>query len=111
MLDDYVAEQGLQRLDCLKIDVDSFDFEVLQGAVETLQRFDPFVICELNHALARRGTTNVAALEWMCEQGYQETLVLDHDNFVFRRGTSLRDGLKRSEMRVMFGEPYRPSGE
>lgn len=84
-IDQLVQNLGLTRLDCLKIDVDSFDFEVLQGAEETLARFDPWLVVELNHALGQRGQNNMAALDWLVERGYRHTLVLDYDNFVLRR--------------------------
>lgn len=86
-IDDMVAQLGLARVDCLKIDVDSFDFEVLQGAEETLRRFDPWLVVELNHALGQRGQSNMAALDWLVERGYRESLVLDFDNFITRRST------------------------
>lgn len=85
-VDDFVDRRGLDRVDCIKIDVDSFDFEVLQGAQRTMERFDPYVVVELNHALSRRQQSNVEALHWLGRQGYTRALVLDHDNFVMRRG-------------------------
>lgn len=84
-IDDFVAARRLDRLDCLKIDVDSFDFEVLLGAERTLERFDPWLVVELNHALGQRGYSNMAALDWLLQRGYAHGLVLDHDNFIFRR--------------------------
>lgn len=83
---DLLVEQlGLGRLDCLKIDVDSFDFEVLMGAEKTLAALDPWLVVELNHALGQRGYNNVAALDWLLARGYRHALVLDHDNFIVRR--------------------------
>lgn len=86
-IDDLVDQLGLTRIDCLKIDVDSFDFEVLQGSEQTLRRFDPWLVVELNHALGQRGQSNMAALDWLVERGYGDSLVLDYDNFVTRRRT------------------------
>lgn len=85
-VDQMVRELNLERLDLLKIDVDSFDFEVLQGAVETLKRFNPYIIVELNHALAKRNQTVNAALAWLSGQGYDGALVLDEENFILKRG-------------------------
>lgn len=88
-LDKFVREQGLTRLDCVKVDVDGFDLEVLKGARETLRRFDPWLVVELNHALATRGQSVGDALLWLRAEGYTEALVLDQENFVLRRsGTS-----------------------
>lgn len=84
-LDDFIAEHKLERVDCLKIDVDSFDFEVLRGAEQTLQKHDPVVVVELNHALAKRNQSAGEALAWLAERGYRQALVLDHDNFVLQR--------------------------
>ena len=86
-LDQFVEQHlKLQRLDCIKIDVDSFDFEVLMGGEKTLDRFDPWLVVELNHALNVRGQSNMAALSWLRHRGYRQALVLDHDNFILRRG-------------------------
>lgn len=84
-LDDFMVARQFTRIDALKIDVDSFDFEVLQGTAELLRRFDPWVVVELNHGLNRRGQSVPQALEWMCQQGYRDCLCLDYDNYVFKR--------------------------
>jgi FkbM family methyltransferase len=39
------------RIDCLKIDVAKFRFEVLRGAERTLLKYDPFIVIELNDTL------------------------------------------------------------
>ncbi len=84
-LDQFVEQLNLQKLDCVKIDVDSFDFEVLMGAEKTLERFDPWLVVELNHALGVRGYSNMTALSWLLDRGYRHALVLDHENFILRR--------------------------
>lgn len=84
-IDILTEELNLQKLDCLKIDVDSFDFEVLMGAEKTLEKFDPWLVVELNHALGVRGYSNMAALSWLVERGYKNTIVLDFDNFIFKK--------------------------
>ena len=53
-LDDFVDRHRIERVDCIKIDVDSFDFDVLRGAEQTLLRRNPVVVVELNDALAKR---------------------------------------------------------
>lgn len=86
-IDDFVDANCLARIDCIKIDVDSFDFEVLQGAERTLLKYNPYVMVELNHALSKRGQSNMQALDWLLSLGYKEALVLDYDNFLTRLGT------------------------
>lgn len=84
-IDSLVDCLQLKKLDCLKIDVDSFDFEVLKGAEKVIEEFDPWIVVELNHALAVRGQSNMAAIEWLINKGYNQALVLDYDNFILKR--------------------------
>jgi FkbM family methyltransferase len=98
-LDDFVEHEKIIKIDCIKIDVDSFDFEVLQGAENILKNFNPYIIVELNHALNKRNQSNMQALEWMKTHGYDETLCLEYENFVFKKGV---DFLKKNEMKVSF---------
>jgi len=100
-IDTMVAQLGLNRLDCLKIDVDSFDFEVLMGAEVTLERFNPWLVVELNHALGVRGYSNMTALNWLCEKGYSESLVLDSENFVLRKQSALHSSFESREMKLI----------
>lgn len=84
-LDKFVSEHNLQKVDCLKIDVDSFDFECLLGAENFLRDHDPWLVVELNHALSRRGQSDAAAFAWLSRLGYKEALVLDNENYIMRR--------------------------
>ncbi|GAB1409757.1 hypothetical protein MASR1M90_09110 [Desulfovibrionales bacterium] len=88
-IDFFVKQAGLSRLDCIKIDVDSYDFEVLKGAKDTLIKFNPYIMVELNHALSKRGQSNVEALEWLAGLGYTEAIVIDHENFLLKRGLKI----------------------
>lgn len=47
-IDDLVERQGLTRLDFVKIDVEGFETEVLDGAVQSFERFRPLVFAEFN---------------------------------------------------------------
>ena len=69
-LDAFVAEHGITRLDLIKSDVDGFDLEVLKGARETRPRLDPWIIIELNDALATRNQSVGQALAWLEAEGY-----------------------------------------
>jgi FkbM family methyltransferase len=84
-IDDFVSEREISRLDALKIDVDSFDFEVLMGAERTLARFDPYVVVELNDALSKRQHSNAEAFDWLSKRGYSEARVLEYENYVLKR--------------------------
>lgn len=103
--DDFVAEHQPSRIDCLKIDVDSFDFEVLRGAEQTLRKYNPTVVIELNHALSKRNQSAGEALAWLARLGYREALVLDHDNFVLQRERSHPDA--DVSLNLLFPAPMR----
>ncbi len=102
--DDFVAEHRPARIDCLKIDVDSFDFEVLRGAEKTLLAHNPLIVIELNHALAKRNQSAGEALSWLAQHGYRQALVLDHDNFVLQRD---RDHVGTAALSLVFPLPLR----
>ena len=85
-IDDFVRKHGITRLDCIKIDTDSYDFEVLQGARQTIASLNPFIMVELNYALAERNQTVAQALGWLLEVGYTTCTVFDGENFLLKRG-------------------------
>ena len=82
-IDDFVAESNVKRLDLLKIDVDGFDVEVLEGARKTLLQLKPRVVIELNHALSTRQASVSDAFAIMKEAGYPSIRVLDKENYLF----------------------------
>lgn len=88
-IDDFVEANGVTKLDAIKIDVDSFDLEVLLGAEKTLRRFDPYVVVELNHALNKRQQSNAQAFHWLSTLGYCEAEVLEYENYVLKRSDNL----------------------
>jgi FkbM family methyltransferase len=92
-LDDFFEGRDLTRLDCVKIDVDGFDLEVLKGAERTLRRFNPWIVIELNHALATRGQSVSDAFLWLQSQGYGSAFAMDKENFLLRR----REGERATE--------------
>lgn len=46
-LDEYVNTNGLSKVDLLKIDVEAAEKKVIAGALQTLKRDFPFIICEV----------------------------------------------------------------
>jgi FkbM family methyltransferase len=81
-IDDYCKINNIEKIDLLKIDVDSYDFELLKGAVNTLKKLKPIVTVELNHALHLRNTTPQNVIDWMQSLGYVQTNITD-ENYTF----------------------------
>lgn len=53
-LDEWVTANGLGRVDLIKLDVEGSELTVLDGAGETLRRFRPAMVVELNPITMRR---------------------------------------------------------
>lgn len=107
-LDDFIDQHRIERVDCIKIDVDSFDFEVLRGAEQTLLKKNPVIVVELNDALAKRNQSAGEALAWLARRGYRRAVVLDHDNFMLQRGAEVvpaPDGT--ASLELVFQRPLR----
>ena len=47
-LDLFIEQHGISRLDLMKIDVEGFEMEVLEGAVRTIERLRPALLIEFN---------------------------------------------------------------
>jgi len=81
-IDDFIDQRKLE-IDLIKIDVDSYDYEVLLGAKKTLLEQSPIVIVELNHALEKRGFKAEDGINFMNEIGYKLDKILDLENYIF----------------------------
>lgn len=80
---DTFAKQNNLKIDLIKIDVDSYDFEVLQGSKNVLQTQEPIVVVELNHALHKRSYTPQNAIDFMDSIGYKIQRLFDNENYYF----------------------------
>lgn len=71
-LDDWVATQGCERVDFLKIDVDGFEIDVLEGAVGTLDRFKPRIMMEFApYVFRERGRSFEELVVLLAKSGYR----------------------------------------
>lgn len=71
-LDTLVAEEGLPRVDVIKIDVEGAEMRVLQGAQHTLQTFRPLLIVELSdRTLRMQGATSSQVRSFLRDAGYR----------------------------------------
>ncbi|MFN3704670.1 MAG: FkbM family methyltransferase [Thermoflexales bacterium] len=70
-LDEIVHEFGLQKVDLVKIDVEGMEGAVLRGAEETLSRFRPLLIIELDRSREEVwGDSPEAILTYLERMGY-----------------------------------------
>jgi FkbM family methyltransferase len=70
-LDKFVKERGLARLDVVKIDVEGFEMNVLQGAEASLRRFHPRLFIELDDGnLRQQGSSAQELVGWLMGLGY-----------------------------------------
>lgn len=71
-LDDYVAAQGVARVDAIKLDIEGAELDALEGAAESLRRFRPAVVMELNAGpLEAAGRSVAEVLAFWRAQGYR----------------------------------------
>lgn len=83
-LDDLCQQLPLDRLDLLKLDIDSYEYEALAGATMMLKRFNPVVIVELNQALLERNRKPEDVVALMNNYGYQR-LGCFNENHLFKQ--------------------------
>ncbi|GAB5506738.1 MAG: hypothetical protein Rhirs2KO_19010 [Rhizobiaceae bacterium] len=84
-VDEFVSDQGIEKVNLIKIDVDGFDLEALKGARQTLIDQNPYVMIELNHALATRNQSVGEALTWLIGLGYRRAEIYDEENYLLKR--------------------------
>lgn len=77
-LDDYAREQGLGRLDVIKLDVEGSELRALRGATELLRTFRPTLLIEINTAHSRAMGYSPEAISDLLEPlGYSMRIIGD----------------------------------
>lgn len=70
-LDRVVAQSGLDRVDFIKIDVEGYEPAVLRGAEETIRRFRPVLLIEIeDRHLDKFGADSSTVVDIMMAHGY-----------------------------------------
>jgi FkbM family methyltransferase len=68
----------LTRLDFIKIDAEGFEHKILKGGEETIKKFKPIMVIEINnHALLRNGTSDNDVFVYLNELGYYYKNIYD----------------------------------
>ncbi|HOX07244.1 MAG TPA: FkbM family methyltransferase [Planctomycetota bacterium] len=71
-LDVVLSEEGIGRVDCIKVDVEGAEEMVLRGGRATLERWRPAVIFEVNRAAAQAlGLSPQGAWDFLASLGYE----------------------------------------
>lgn len=71
-LDSYVATNSLQRLDFIKADIEGAEFPMLKGAEETLRKYHPMLMLEIQaHSTRLFGYEPEDIFRWLKELGYK----------------------------------------
>jgi hypothetical protein len=83
-LDAIVSSSGISRVDVLKIDVEGAELLVLKGAQETLARFRPYLLVELDDDLLKpMQTSSSEVISFLQGLGYAAGARYDGANFEF----------------------------
>lgn len=71
-LDAYWSTHGGDRLDLIKCDTDGWEAHVFRGGEQTLRRFRPVLLFEINPSgLAARGASVDVVVRWLSDLGYR----------------------------------------
>lgn len=82
-IDSFAAGQGLGRLDFLKVDVEGWERRILEGARESIARWHPAMLLELQEAhLARAGDSLAESWGTLVSWGYKPFLWTGGDELV-----------------------------
>jgi FkbM family methyltransferase len=70
-MDEFCEQRGVQQLDFIKIDVEGFEDRLLRGAAQTIKRFRPLLLIELNPpVLSMNGSSVERVVEILRAYGY-----------------------------------------
>ncbi len=83
--DDIVNELGLERIDLLKIDVESHEAFVLNGLEQSIRRFRPLIIMEWNDPSSVKRLRGSAIMGWF-EQHYHTYVICKSSERIYWEG-------------------------
>jgi FkbM family methyltransferase len=71
-IDRVVAEEGIERVDFIKADIEGWELRMLHGGETAIARFEPALLLEVNgKALARAGDSAAALWDFLRRRGYR----------------------------------------
>ena len=78
-IDDYLQSKSLDKITFIKIDVEGFEYDVLQGMKRTLQQYSPIILIEVLDSRSENDLTNNPH-ELLCKLGYKRFFIDDNGN-------------------------------
>lgn len=84
--DDIVSELGLERIDLLKIDVESHEAFVLKGLEQSIRRFRPLIIMEWNDPATVNSLRDSPIMGWF-EEHYCTYVICKSSERIYWEGT------------------------
>jgi FkbM family methyltransferase len=71
-LDDIIREEGLARVDVIKMDIEGAEFTALRGAEQTLRQFHPLLLLEVSdRSLQHQNASSGQLLDFVMGLGYR----------------------------------------
>lgn len=84
-LDIFARENGLSRLDFIKVDIEGWEAHFLRGAKETIARFRPSLLLEVVvSSLKRAGSTEAEIFDALLPLGYVAFETFEHAGYTLR---------------------------
>lgn len=75
-IDGLIDDADIKRVDFIKIDCEGCEYQILKGAKETLRRFKPKLLIEMNHfRLLEHNASYSMIYDWLLDQGYAWRIV------------------------------------
>jgi FkbM family methyltransferase len=98
-----------KRFDLVKIDTDGFDFKIIRGAKQCLQKWHPFLYFEWDKAFCKeQGEDPLSIFPILEELGYKECLLFDNFGNLFDKVDTHNTDLLKSHINNTIGDglPY-----
>ena len=93
-LDNILAEVGTEGVRLLKVDVDGYDFDVIDSASKTIEQNKPILFFECEPSTAEQSCGFKATIDSLVLQGYSEWAVFDNFGGLVARGLRPNDILQ-----------------
>jgi len=70
-LDNYVQSKGINKIDFVKLDVDGYEYKIIQGGVNAIKKFQPIMIIEFgSYTLMECGDNLEGLIDLLDSLGY-----------------------------------------